>query len=129
MKPKMIPSDEEVRKFFYALPDDRAKALYLCYVSSGKRKMETLSLRWSELNLLTGMILRENSRGGRTKHEWVSFVNPEALEYVKRYLARRNDDDPSSSRLLGSLQSALEGWLCSYGHQDNSSSAALLVRR
>ncbi|MEM3028467.1 MAG: hypothetical protein QW220_07060 [Candidatus Bathyarchaeia archaeon] len=47
VKPKVIPSDEEVRMFFYALQDDRAKALYLCYASSGKRKMEVLTLKRS----------------------------------------------------------------------------------
>lgn len=84
ISPKIItdlPSKEQLRTFFSALPNDRAKTAFLVYCSSGLRKSEIFNAQ-----ILTGhrAIIPSNHEQFSTKNSYVSFYNAETEQYLQR---------------------------------------------
>jgi len=92
-----VPSKEELRLFYEALPDWRSKALFLFYASSGRRRDEILDLDMKDVDFELRM-LRPLCEESQTKHTWFSFFNEEALKAYRRY---REKEDPSDGKLFG----------------------------
>ena len=115
LAPVIIPSKEQLQKFFEALRTPIARALFLTYASSGLRKMELLSLKKEDINWENRMIVPKN-HSGDTKKSWVAFFNEEAELALKQYLATRKDDSPKLFRI--SPHSFIDVW--KYAAQDSS---------
>ena len=79
-----VPSREELRRFYDALPSWRDKALFLFYASSGRRRDEILDLGSDDVDFNQRMINPINKES-QTKHTWFSFFNVEALEAYRHY--------------------------------------------
>ena len=99
--PKTVPSKEDLRRYFDALDNDRDKALFLMYATSGLRRNELLSLTVNDLDLENRTIIPKNAHNGTTKSTWGTCFNVEAQTYLKNYLVSResNDDDRRLLRL------------------------------
>ena len=98
LAPVIIPSKEQLHKFFETLRTPIARALFLMYASSGLRKMELLSLKREDIDWENRMIVPKN-HNGETKKSWVAFFNQEAELALKQYLATRKDDGPKLFRI------------------------------
>jgi integrase/recombinase XerD len=98
LKPVIVPSKAELRKFYRALRTPRARALFLMYASTGLRKMELLSLRRDDIDWEKRMVI-PNNHNGATKRSWVTFFNDEAKLALKEYLATRKDDNTKLFRV------------------------------
>ncbi len=79
-----VPSKEELKRFYGALPDWKFKALFLMYASSGRRKNEILGLILEDVDFEQRMLVPINKES-QTKHTWFSFFNIEALEAYRHY--------------------------------------------
>jgi len=79
-----VPSKEELRRFYDALPNWRFKALFLMYASSGRRRDEILDLTLENVDFEQRM-LSPISKESQTKNTWFSFFNDEALEAYRKY--------------------------------------------
>jgi site-specific recombinase XerD len=88
LKPIVVPSKEQMREFYKALRDPRARALFLMYASTGLRKMELLSLRRDDMDWDKRMAI-PNNHNGDTKRSWVTFFNEEAEYALKEYMHTR----------------------------------------
>jgi integrase/recombinase XerD len=82
-KPKMLPSKEQQRIFYDALPEIY-KGIFLLLASSGLRVGELLNAKIDKANM---MILPE-SHNGSTKHAWISFYNNEAASLLEHGLPK-----------------------------------------
>jgi integrase len=98
LAPVIIPSKEQLQKFFGALRTPIARALFLMYASSGLRKMEMLSLKREDVDWENKMIIPKN-HSGETKKSWVAFFNDEAEGALREYMAIRKDDSPKLFRI------------------------------
>ncbi|MEM0058131.1 MAG: tyrosine-type recombinase/integrase [Candidatus Bathyarchaeia archaeon] len=98
-KPKTIPSREDLRRFYMALPSLRLKAYFLVAASSGLRRGEILGLTLDDVDFERRM-LRPHSHKGASKHSWVSFYNREAEEALKVYRASLKGKAARSNRLF-----------------------------
>jgi len=98
LRPVVIPSKEQLGKFYQALRTPIARALFLMYASSGLRNMELLSLSKGDVDWEKRMIVPKN-HNGTTKRSWVAFFNQEAELALKEYLATRKDDSPRLFRI------------------------------
>ena len=98
LAPVIIPSREQLQKFYQALRTPIARALFLTYASSGLRKMELLSLKKEDIDWEKRMIVPKN-HSGETKRSWVAFFNGEAEQALRDYLATRKDDSPKLFRI------------------------------
>jgi len=107
LAPVIIPSKEQLQKFFEALRTPIARALFLMYASSGLRKMEPLSLKKEDIDWENRMIIPKN-HSGETKKSWVAFFNEEAELALKQYLATRKDDSEKLFRI--SPHNFIEVW-------------------
>jgi site-specific recombinase XerD len=114
LAPVIIPSKEQLQKFFETLRTPIARALFLMYASSGLRKMELLSLRKEDISWENRMIVPKN-HSGETKKSWVAFFNQETELALKQYLATRKDDNPKLFRI--SPHSFIDIW--KYASQDS----------
>jgi integrase len=56
-KPKVVPSKEELQRFYDALDSELSKALFLFYASIGLRKSEVLSLTLKNVDFAKRMII------------------------------------------------------------------------
>ena len=92
-----VPSKEELGRFYNALPDWRTKALFLFYVSSGRRRNEILDLDLTDVDFERRM-LTPIGKESQTKHTWFSFFNEEALEAYRRY--GKEEGTPASGKLF-----------------------------
>ena len=92
-EPKKVPSKEELQKFYKILENDRERALFLMFATTGLRKSEVLNLRIEDVDMEKRMVIPRAHRG-RTKRAWVSFFNGECQEVLKRYLSMRKDKNP-----------------------------------
>jgi integrase/recombinase XerD len=90
-KPKILPSKEELKRFYEALPSLRYKAMFLLLASSGLRLGEVLSLTRSEIDLERRLIAPKQ-HGGETKRCWVSCFNEEAAEALSKYLSEHGGE-------------------------------------
>jgi len=79
-----VPSKEELRRFYDALPSWREKALFLLYASSGRRRDEILYLTQEDVDFEQHMIA-PTDKESQTKHTWFSFFNDEALKAYQQY--------------------------------------------
>ncbi len=75
-KPKILPSKEQLRIFYNALPD-REKTIFLLLAESGLRINELLN---SDID---GNMLIPKSHTGSTKHSFISFFNTSAVSIPK----------------------------------------------
>ncbi len=81
VKPKKLPTKEELKIFFEALPDSRYRIIFLALASSGLRISELLSADIEKNNRM----LLPQSHNGNTKKSWFSFYNAETDELLKQY--------------------------------------------
>ena len=107
LKPLMVPSKDELRRFYGKLRTPIARALFLMYAATGLRRMELLSLRKGDVDWERRMIVPQN-HAGETKRSWVTFFNEEAEEALGEYLKTRKDDSPKLFRI--SSHSFIDVW-------------------
>jgi len=76
--PKTVPSKEDLKGFFDALENDRDRAIYLMYATSGLRRNELLGLTVDDLDLENRTIIPRNAhKTGTTKNTWATCFNSE----------------------------------------------------
>ncbi len=84
IQPKIItelPSKQQLRTFFEALPNDKAKTAFLVCCSSGLRMSEIFNAKIvKEIRAIIPTMHEQYS----TKNSYVSFYNSEAEEYLKK---------------------------------------------
>lgn len=86
-----LPTKTQLKMGFEGLTDDRERAIYLFYASSGLRHTEGLKLnRHEDIDYELRSVKSRHST--RTKKAGVSFYNEECELYLKRYLDARKDD-------------------------------------
>jgi len=88
LKPKKIPSREELQSFYEAIGSLKQKAVFLVLASSGLRRNEVLRLRLENVDFAHRIIIPEK-RESETKHSWVSFYNTETEKVLKEYLREK----------------------------------------
>ncbi|MEM3565827.1 MAG: tyrosine-type recombinase/integrase [Candidatus Bathyarchaeia archaeon] len=98
-KPKTIPSKDDLKRFFEALPSLRIKAYFLLTASSGLRKSEVLSLTLEDVDFEKRM-LRPHNHKGTTKHTWISFYNIEAEKILKEFRSSLTEKQRKSDKLI-----------------------------
>jgi integrase len=85
-----LPSKAQLKKGFEALTDDRERAAYLFYATSGLRRSEGLGLnRFQDLDY--GLRAVKSKHDTRTKKAGVTFYNEECEMWLKKYLQSRRD--------------------------------------
>jgi len=87
MKLIKVPTIEQIRIFYAALPEGEIRVLFLCLATSGLRLGEVLALRVKDVNLSTGKLDVSWIHVGQTKHSNFSFVNPETLKTLRPLLS------------------------------------------
>jgi integrase/recombinase XerD len=128
-KPIMVPSKEELQKFYCAMEKARDKALFLIYATTGLRRNEVLSLKLEDMNLERRMIVPQKGNMGTTKNTWVSFFNEETKSVLAQYIQETDLDGselfPSKSEVKRIFERAekktgiritpqmLREWFCS----------------
>jgi len=102
-----LPSKEQIRKGFEGLTDDRERAIYLLYASSGLRQMEARELnRFQDVDFQFRAV--KSKHDTRTKRAGVTFYILECEVWLKKYLDSRRDN---SERLFAiSNQAFYEMW-------------------
>jgi len=91
-----LPTKAQIRRGFEALSDDKERAIYLLYASSGLRQMELRRLsRFDDIDFRLRVV--KSKHNTRTKKAGVTFYNEECEVYLKKYLGSRWD---SSETLL-----------------------------
>lgn len=98
IRPVVVPTKEELQRFYQVLRTPRARALFLMYASTGLRRNELLTLRKDNIDWEKRMVM-PNSHNGQTKRSWVTFFNGEAERTLKEYLATRDDESPKLFRI------------------------------
>jgi integrase/recombinase XerD len=98
-KPKRIPTKEDLKRFYNALPSIRMKAYFLLTASSGLRKSEVLGLTVEDVDFEKRMLKPHNHKG-TTKHTWVSFYNQEAEDVLKKFRASLTEKQRKSNKLI-----------------------------
>ncbi|MEM2227648.1 MAG: integrase [Candidatus Bathyarchaeia archaeon] len=91
-KPPIVPSKEDLKRFYNALSNKRDKALFLIFASSGLRTNEILSLDLADIDLVD-RIIKPKLNQSRTKRVWISFFNEEAKKALEEYLKERKDNN------------------------------------
>jgi intergrase/recombinase len=76
-----LPTKQLLKAFFEALPNDKAKAAFLVYCSSGLRASEIFEAKI--IKEIRG-ILPTNHEQFSTKNSYLSFYNSEAEQYLTR---------------------------------------------
>jgi len=91
-----LPSKAQLKEGFESLSDDKERAIYLLYASSGLRQMELRRLsRFTDVDFRLRAV--KSKHNTRTKKAGVTFYNEECEEYLTKYLGSRRD---SSGTLL-----------------------------
>ena len=84
IKPKIIvdlPERKQLTHFFNSLPNNKAKAIFLIYCSSGLRKSEIIK---AKIIRATRAIIPTSHEQYSTKNSYISFYNAEAEQYLKK---------------------------------------------
>jgi integrase len=81
---KRVPSKDELKRFYHAIPSLKHKAFFLLLASSGLRLGEVLKLKISDLDFENRIIRVKHS--SRTKRAWISFFNQEAKQVLLNYI-------------------------------------------
>jgi len=84
-QPKMVPSKEQLRTFYCAIPTIKEQSLFLLYATSGLRKSEVLSSYIDDVDLNKRMLIPHVHQGA-TKKSWIGFFNTECKDVLTRYL-------------------------------------------
>ena len=82
-KPKIVPTKEEIQRFFGVIDSELGEALFLFYASSGLRKSEVLGLTKDSIDFEKRMII-PSGHSGVTKNSYVSFYNRETEQALKK---------------------------------------------
>ncbi len=77
VRPKILPSKDQIKNFYDALPD-KYKIIFLMLASSGLRVSELLK---AEIDKTNRMVIPNHC--SQTKCSWVSFYNEEAAALLK----------------------------------------------
>jgi intergrase/recombinase len=94
----VLPSKAQIKAGFEALTDDRERAIYLFYATTGLRLSEGLGLnRFQDIDY--GLRAVRSKHDTRTKKAGITFYNAECEQYLKRYLESRNDDSERLFRI------------------------------
>lgn len=93
MKLIKVPSIEQVRTFYAALPEGEIRFLFLMLAVSGLRLGEILSLRAKDVDPVTGKLDVSWVHSGRTKSSNFSFINAETLEALSPVLAAKSQEE------------------------------------
>jgi integrase len=108
-KPIIIPTKNQLTKFYATFESKRDQALFLMFATSGLRKAEVLSLRFDDVDLERRMVYpKNNAKRGSTKRSWISFYNHETASVLDEYLTTRKDSDQRVFSL--SEKSSLKTW-------------------
>jgi len=91
-KPKWIPSKEELKRFYEALPSQKAKCMFLFYAATGLRNCEVAKLRLSDIDFSSRMVIPK-VHSGLTKKSWITFYNDEAEKVLAEYLEAHKPTD------------------------------------
>jgi integrase len=76
-----LPTRQQLTQFFSALPNDKAKTIFLLYCSSGLRKSE---IRYAKIIPDKRCIIPTSHEQQSTKNSYVSFYNAETERYLKK---------------------------------------------
>jgi integrase len=82
-KPKIVPTKEEIQRFFNAIDSNIGRVLFLFYASSGLRKNEVLRLTKDSIDFEKRMIV-PSIHFGVTKNSYVSFYNRETEQALNK---------------------------------------------
>jgi len=83
----MVPTKEQLQKFYFAIDNLRGEAFFLLLATSGRRLNEALSTEINGIDLDKRMIIPDlNSYASRTKRCWYSFFNDETKIVLEKYL-------------------------------------------
>jgi integrase len=93
-----LPSNAQLKKGFEGLTDDRERAIYLFYATTGLRHSEGLGLnRFEDIDYENRIV--KSKHNTRTKKAGVSLYNAETEIWLKKYLASRQDDSERLFRI------------------------------
>lgn len=81
VKPKLLPSKQELKIFFNDLPDVKYKIIFLALTSSGLRNSELLG---AEIDSTSRMLIPK-AHNGSIKKAWISFYSEETEVLMKEY--------------------------------------------
>lgn len=76
-----LPNRQQLTQFFDALPNDKARTIFLLYYSSGLRKSEIIN---AKIIRDTRAIIPQNHETYSTKNSFVSFYNAETEQYLTK---------------------------------------------
>jgi len=93
--PKTVPSKDQVNRFYHALNDSIAETIFLVLASTGLRKNEVLSLKIGDIDLDQRTVIPRKGYEG-SKNTWVTLLNEEAAQAVRRYIATLEDPSPEN---------------------------------
>jgi integrase len=93
-KEKRLPSKEDLKRFYEALPTIEHKAVFLAFASSGLRAREVASLTLKDIDLQNRR-LYPSKRSSRTKKVGCGFFNEETAKVLKEMLKGKHlkEDD------------------------------------
>jgi len=90
----VVPTKEQLQKFYNAINNLRGETLFLLLATSGRRLNEALSTKVTNIDLDKRMITPElNSYASRTKRCWYSFFNDETKNVLEKYVNEYEIDD------------------------------------
>lgn len=89
-RPKRIPTKEQLRATYYALPTLELKAAFLLLATSGLRRHELDELTMDQIDLQSRTIFPKEGEDNRTKKQWATIFNQEAGEVLTEYLRGKN---------------------------------------
>ena len=94
---RQLPTKEQLKKGFEALNDDKEKAIFLFFATTGLRRSELWNLTKEDVNFETRCAKAKHDT--RTKRAGVTFYNSECETYLKKYLESRKDDSNKMFRI------------------------------
>ncbi|MCS4541286.1 MAG: site-specific integrase [Euryarchaeota archaeon] len=83
---EILPSKEEIIKFYNEIRDSQLKAIFLMLISSGLRINELLGIRAKDIVFKRRIINASLIHNGTTKFSYIAFFNEEAEKSLKEYL-------------------------------------------
>ncbi|MEM3734628.1 MAG: tyrosine-type recombinase/integrase [Nitrososphaerales archaeon] len=84
--PPEAPKREELQAFYQHLPTLEAKAAFLLWASTGKRRHEIIELTRDQIDL-ENRLIAPSKRDSKTKREWWGVFNEECRKVLSQYLS------------------------------------------
>jgi len=84
-KPSIVPSKDDIKRFYEWLKEPLAKAMLLIYATTGLRRKEVMSLKIGDIDFEKRMIIPRKD-ASRTKKTWITFYNEETEKALRDYL-------------------------------------------